>query len=291
MQFAYQFPERTERLALVSSGGLGRSVHGLLRAATLPGSELVLPLLAGRQVLDAGRAVGRALGRVGLQLGQRRGRDRPGSRLARGSGEPRRVRPHASGEHRRRRTAGPGAGPAVPGRGDAAADRVGGARPDHPAGPRSARPRAGAAAAASSCSRPPATSPSSTSPSGSWPRSRTGSRPPSRVSPTRPASAPRSGATPPRSAAPRVRFRGDDFWPVGGLYADGDIAATHDHVRDLGSDRARGPARRCVTACARCWPLRRASEALCDVTGVAADAVTVDALARLQLAATPATAA
>jgi pimeloyl-ACP methyl ester carboxylesterase len=69
MQFAYQFPERTERLALVSSGGLGHSVHGLLRVATLPGSELVIPLLAGRRVLDAGRAVGRALGRVGLQLG------------------------------------------------------------------------------------------------------------------------------------------------------------------------------------------------------------------------------
>ncbi|HET6870957.1 MAG TPA: alpha/beta fold hydrolase [Solirubrobacteraceae bacterium] len=69
MQFAYQFPERTERLALVSSGGLGRSVHGLLRAATLPGTELVLPLLAGRRVLDAGRAVGRAFGRAGVQLG------------------------------------------------------------------------------------------------------------------------------------------------------------------------------------------------------------------------------
>jgi pimeloyl-ACP methyl ester carboxylesterase len=69
MQFAYQFPERTERLALVSSGGLGQSVNGLLRAATLPGSELVLPLLAGRRVLTAGRAMGRALGRVGVQLG------------------------------------------------------------------------------------------------------------------------------------------------------------------------------------------------------------------------------
>ena len=43
MQFSYQFPERVERLALVSSGGLGRSVSGLLRAATFPGSELVLP--------------------------------------------------------------------------------------------------------------------------------------------------------------------------------------------------------------------------------------------------------
>jgi pimeloyl-ACP methyl ester carboxylesterase len=69
MQFAYQFPERTERLALVSSGGLGRSVNVLLRAATLPGSELVLPLLAGRHVLSAGRAFGRVVGRAGVQLG------------------------------------------------------------------------------------------------------------------------------------------------------------------------------------------------------------------------------
>ena len=45
MQFAYQFPERTERLALISSGGLGREVSVLLRAAALPGAELVLPLL------------------------------------------------------------------------------------------------------------------------------------------------------------------------------------------------------------------------------------------------------
>src|SRR4051794_40778859 len=46
MQMAYQFPERVERMVLVSSGGLGREVHMLLRAAVLPGSELVLPLLA-----------------------------------------------------------------------------------------------------------------------------------------------------------------------------------------------------------------------------------------------------
>ena len=50
MQLAYQFPERCERLVLVSSGGLGREVHALLRAAALPGAEWVLPLLcaAGR---------------------------------------------------------------------------------------------------------------------------------------------------------------------------------------------------------------------------------------------------
>jgi pimeloyl-ACP methyl ester carboxylesterase len=46
LQFAYQYPERCERLVLVSSGGLGREVHPILRAAALPGAELVLPGLA-----------------------------------------------------------------------------------------------------------------------------------------------------------------------------------------------------------------------------------------------------
>ncbi|MFL6238933.1 MAG: alpha/beta fold hydrolase [Actinomycetes bacterium] len=45
MQFAYQFPERCQRLVLVSSGGLGREVTPLLRAATLPGAEFVVPWL------------------------------------------------------------------------------------------------------------------------------------------------------------------------------------------------------------------------------------------------------
>ncbi len=67
MQFAYQFPERCERLALVDSGGLGREVNVLLRAATLPGAELVLPLLAATRVLDAGRLAGNLLGRLGLR--------------------------------------------------------------------------------------------------------------------------------------------------------------------------------------------------------------------------------
>jgi pimeloyl-ACP methyl ester carboxylesterase len=69
MQFAYQFPERCERLVLVSSGGLGREVHPMLRAATLPGSELVLPLLTHAVLLARGESVGRALGRLGLQAG------------------------------------------------------------------------------------------------------------------------------------------------------------------------------------------------------------------------------
>ncbi|HEY2258431.1 MAG TPA: alpha/beta fold hydrolase [Solirubrobacteraceae bacterium] len=67
MQFAYQFPERCERLVLVSSGGLGGEVHPLLRAATLPGSELVLPVLAHPRVLDVASVIPRALGRMGLR--------------------------------------------------------------------------------------------------------------------------------------------------------------------------------------------------------------------------------
>ena len=72
MQLAYQFPERCERLVLVDSGGLGREVNLLLRAATLPLSEVVLPLLANARLLEAGRAVGRAFGRPPLRSTVRR---------------------------------------------------------------------------------------------------------------------------------------------------------------------------------------------------------------------------
>jgi pimeloyl-ACP methyl ester carboxylesterase len=69
MQFVYQFPERVERLVLVASGGLGREVTSVLRAATLPGSELVLPLLASQPVLTAGSTAGRWLSAIGLKAG------------------------------------------------------------------------------------------------------------------------------------------------------------------------------------------------------------------------------
>jgi pimeloyl-ACP methyl ester carboxylesterase len=45
MQFAYQFPERTERLILVSAGGVGREVNPVLRAVSLPGAHLMLSSL------------------------------------------------------------------------------------------------------------------------------------------------------------------------------------------------------------------------------------------------------
>ncbi|MGI8920919.1 MAG: alpha/beta fold hydrolase [Solirubrobacteraceae bacterium] len=69
MQFAYEYPPFAERLVLVSSGGLGREVHPLLRAATLPGSELVLPLIAHPRLLGLGAAFGQLLDRVGLRAG------------------------------------------------------------------------------------------------------------------------------------------------------------------------------------------------------------------------------
>jgi len=69
MQAAYQFPELVGRLVLVSSGGLGREVSLFLRAVTLPGAEVVLPLIASRPVLDAGSVISRVIGRIGLQAG------------------------------------------------------------------------------------------------------------------------------------------------------------------------------------------------------------------------------
>ncbi len=59
LQFAYQFPERTERLVLISSGGLGSEVTAMLRAATLPGAETLvaglskIPAPLTRQLLRA----------------------------------------------------------------------------------------------------------------------------------------------------------------------------------------------------------------------------------------------
>src|SRR6266498_304369 len=69
LQFAYQFPEYCERLVLVSSGGLGKEVHPLLRAAALPGSELVLPLITRDWAIKTGMAVGGLFERFGFKAG------------------------------------------------------------------------------------------------------------------------------------------------------------------------------------------------------------------------------
>jgi len=69
LQFAYQFPERCERLVLVSSGGLGREVNAVLRAATVPGFDQVLRVFSGSWFTDAAASAGRLLRSVGLKPG------------------------------------------------------------------------------------------------------------------------------------------------------------------------------------------------------------------------------
>jgi pimeloyl-ACP methyl ester carboxylesterase len=69
MQFAYQFPDRVERLILVSSGGLGRQVTPVLRAVALPGAEYVLPLLASPPLVSAGTKLGGWIDGIGLRIG------------------------------------------------------------------------------------------------------------------------------------------------------------------------------------------------------------------------------
>ena len=51
MQFVYQHPDYVSRLVLIGSGGLGQDVGLLLRAASLPGAVLVLPVLAARSLV------------------------------------------------------------------------------------------------------------------------------------------------------------------------------------------------------------------------------------------------
>jgi pimeloyl-ACP methyl ester carboxylesterase len=67
MQSVYQFPERCERLVLVSSGGLGREVAGLLRLLSLPGAELALAIGCAPQIVQAGLSIERGLNKIGLQ--------------------------------------------------------------------------------------------------------------------------------------------------------------------------------------------------------------------------------
>ena len=67
MQFAYQFPERCERLVLVDSGGLGLEVTLYLRMLTLPGFESVFPLFCTPRLREAGNRVATWLGRAGVR--------------------------------------------------------------------------------------------------------------------------------------------------------------------------------------------------------------------------------
>jgi pimeloyl-ACP methyl ester carboxylesterase len=69
MQFFYQFPQRVERLVLISSGGLGREVGPMLRLAALPGMSLALSLTIHPKLLGALWALGRRLRERGIGTG------------------------------------------------------------------------------------------------------------------------------------------------------------------------------------------------------------------------------
>jgi pimeloyl-ACP methyl ester carboxylesterase len=66
MQFAYQFPERTERLVLVAPGGVGPEVTAFIRAITLPGYHQAMGLLTLPGIRHAGTAGLRALAATGI---------------------------------------------------------------------------------------------------------------------------------------------------------------------------------------------------------------------------------
>jgi pimeloyl-ACP methyl ester carboxylesterase len=65
MEFYYLFPERVDRLVLVASGGLGREVNRILRSATLPGAEWVLPVIASGWVTARAETAGRVMTKAG----------------------------------------------------------------------------------------------------------------------------------------------------------------------------------------------------------------------------------
>ncbi|HUB74756.1 MAG TPA: alpha/beta fold hydrolase [Solirubrobacteraceae bacterium] len=69
MQFFYQFPQRVERLVLVSSGGLGREVSPLLRSAALPGVSALLSLTIHPRLIGAMTAAGARMRARGLGAG------------------------------------------------------------------------------------------------------------------------------------------------------------------------------------------------------------------------------
>jgi pimeloyl-ACP methyl ester carboxylesterase len=67
MQFVYQHPEYVQRLVLINSGGLGPDVGMLLRLASLPGAELVLPIIAAKRLLAPGERVWSLMRKAGIE--------------------------------------------------------------------------------------------------------------------------------------------------------------------------------------------------------------------------------
>jgi pimeloyl-ACP methyl ester carboxylesterase len=71
MQFAYQYPERCERLVLISTGGVGREVHPVLKLMSLTRTDAALRLLR----LPGSRLLGEAWALSARWSGTKIGRD------------------------------------------------------------------------------------------------------------------------------------------------------------------------------------------------------------------------
>ncbi len=69
MQFFYQFPQRVERLVLISSGGLGHEVSPLLRSAALPGVSALLSATIRPRLIGALAGGGARLRDRGIETG------------------------------------------------------------------------------------------------------------------------------------------------------------------------------------------------------------------------------
>ena len=67
MQFLYQHPDYAQRLILIGSGGLGPDVGLTLRLLSATGAELIMPIIAPRQVLTAGDRVWSWLRKAGIE--------------------------------------------------------------------------------------------------------------------------------------------------------------------------------------------------------------------------------
>jgi pimeloyl-ACP methyl ester carboxylesterase len=69
-QFAYTFPERCERLVLVGTGGVGRSVSPLLRLAAAPNADILISIVGIPPVRLLGHLAADLLRRLGTGLGR-----------------------------------------------------------------------------------------------------------------------------------------------------------------------------------------------------------------------------
>ena len=68
MQFAYQFPQRTERIVLVGTGGLGPEVNPIIPLCTVAGSNMALAAVTSKPVRRLGVPLLRLLQKSGLPM-------------------------------------------------------------------------------------------------------------------------------------------------------------------------------------------------------------------------------